>query len=263
MSITDQMTVIKGLSVFALMMMLNACTEKNASGGIGGSGFQVELTSDTSALILEDEGGAPLSITKAEVYVRDIELDLPDDLSCEDLTGTLTEATCSSDEKVVISGPRVINLITGTSRPSLSGVVIPAGLYKRVDIRLDDGKVNEGLIMSGDPLDDRTLVVEADLDTLEVTTRLSLMLKFNEDLRIEDPEGVYVEDGEALLTQLNVAQWFEDIDLASCLSDREVERDDGVLIIDDDEQIEGVCAGIENMIKRHIKESGQLDKRAR
>jgi len=32
-------------------------------------------------------------------------------------------ATCSSDGKVVISGPRVINLITGTSRPSLSGVV--------------------------------------------------------------------------------------------------------------------------------------------
>ena len=263
MSITDQKILIKVLSMFALTIMLSACAEKNVSGGIGGSGFQVELTSDTSALTLEDEGGTPLSITKAEVYVRDIELDLPDDLSCEDLTGTLTEASCTSDQKVVISGPRVINLITGSSRPSLSGVVIPAGLYKRVDIRLDDGKVNGGLIMSGDPLDDKTLAVEADLNLHEVTTRLSLMLKFNEDLRIEDPEGVYVEDGEALLTQLNVAHWFKNIDLASCLNDLEVERDDGVLIIDDDEQLEGECAGIENMIKRHIKESGQLDKGVR
>ena len=264
------------IAVCGLLLTFGCSSDPSNDGGIGGTGISFALSatsSDAAAggdLPATDQGGTVYDVMAGEVFVRDIELDLPDGTRCSDLEDTLVEAVCDvtgdidntpSNDKIRIVGPFAVDLITRTSTPSMSNVRIPAGTYKRIDIRIDDGKPGEAGVESGDPLDDRSIVAEAGFTYKGDPTLLKLSLKINEDVRFEDPDGIVVaEEGEKLLANLDVAAWFTGVDIAACIDDADLDISGGEVIIDDDNSGTGSCSGIENTIKENIKRSGQLDR---
>jgi hypothetical protein len=74
---------------------------------------------------------------------------LPQGSKCEEVRGLLAGAECkggttgSGSGTVLVPGPLVVDLMTGTTTPDLSGLRLPAGNYKRIDFRLDEAKAGE------------------------------------------------------------------------------------------------------------------------
>lgn len=214
-----------------------------------------------------DADGTIFHIDMARGYVRDVELDLPDDSLCDQFEeGMFSEpvACAPGDDKIVISGPFVVDLVNATSTPDLSDVGIPAGVYQRIDIRFDDAEVVDGLVTAEDALNGNTLIMSGTfkfdpLDADEVEKTFEMALKFNEDVRFEGPaEDIVLEDSdEDLVLKLDVAMWFNSLPITTCINDGDlfVDENDHLLITDADG-----CSTIENDLKEAMKTSGQLDK---
>jgi len=194
-----------------------------------------------------DATGALFAIESASAVVRHIRIDLPEELDCEDIEDD-DDATCAEDT-VEITGPFEIDLVTGISTPPLEAIELPLGDWKRVDVRLDDGE--------GDVLDGNTLVASgiASLDSGD--TPFELALKFNEDVRFEDPDGISFGGGDAVLLGLDAGSWFADVPLAECAEDEDLEFSGDTLMIEDGD---GSCSDVENAIKEAMKRSGDLSR---
>jgi hypothetical protein len=215
-----------------------------------------------------DADGTTFFIDTALAYVRDIELDLPAELSCTDfdVEAFVAPVSCINGENVLaVDGPFVIDLIEASSTPPLVDIGLPAGVYERIDIRFDDAEVSEGLITAESPLNENTMYIAGtfvfDLeDVNEVEKTFELALKFNEDVRFEEETGgIELDEGatENLVLMLDVSQWFAALPITTCI-------DDGDLIVDGNSHLlitdSGNCSTIENDLKEAMKTSGQLDK---
>jgi hypothetical protein len=221
----------------------------------------VSLTpgSADTGLALQDEAGADFSMPTALVHLRHIELDLPAGKTCADIEADLVGGECLVEEKIRIQGPFVVDLVTGTSEPDLGATLIPAGTYSRIDIRVDDGDPQEGLIEPGSPLDDYSLVVETKFTYNQEPATLKLSLNFDEDIRIEERAGVAVQADTDLVAEFVVNDWLAGVDIVGCLDSGELVLDEtGTATIDD--SADGACGGIEDIIKNNMKNSGQLDR---
>ena len=167
-----------------------------------------------------------------------------------------------SEDKISIDGPFVINLMTGESTPAIGEFTIQSGLYKRIDVRLDDSKATDGLVDSSDVLFENTLVVAGNFDYDNVLGRsFSIILKFNEDVRFEEPGGILIDENALndVVLNLLVDEWLQGIDITTCLEDGDLILDgDGNLLIDDGAG-GGNCNDIEGIIKSNIKNNYDLD----
>ena len=88
---------------------------------------------------------------------------------------------------------------------------------------------------------------------------LNLNLDFNEDIRIEDPQGLTVDADSDLIAEFVVNNWLGGVDLGSCIDDEDVSIEGSTVVIDDS-STSGSCSDIENIIKENMKNSGQLDR---
>lgn len=210
-----------------------------------------------NSLTISDDGATPFTFTSAQIHLRDIELDLADG-DCDDVEG----ATCS-EQSVKIEGPFVVDLLTGVSTPSLADVRVPAGIYKRIDFRIDDARIEQGLVDAASPLANRSMVASASFQHDGETMSLDLLLRFNEDIRVEDPAGIDVSgDAAALLTRFDASLWLDGLDIEDCLARGELAvTPTGVRLDDNASSGTGGCSDIENVIKRNIKTAAQLDRR--
>ncbi|MBW2391200.1 MAG: hypothetical protein JRG89_22600 [Deltaproteobacteria bacterium] len=215
-----------------------------------------------------DADGTTFHIDMARGYLRDIELDLADGEMCDQFEeGMFSEpVSCApGDDKIVISGPFMVDLVNAISEPDLKNVGIPGGLYQRIDVRFDDAEVADGLVTVDDPLNENTLIMSGTFkfdpeDAGEVEKTFEMALKFNEDVRFEGPaEDIVLDDSDAedLVLRLDVAMWFNALPITTCI-------DDGDLVVDDDNHLviadSGNCSTVENDLKEAMKTSGQLDK---
>ncbi len=257
---------MKGLiQLLFIGALISACSDDpTAPAGDGMVTFSMKLSSSTGStskstlssavadtiFFVTDLSGTLFSIKEARVSVRHIQFDFPDGV-----TDTLTE------DKVSIDGPFVINLMTGESTPVIGEFTIEPGLYKRIDVRLDDSKASNGLVDSSDALFENTLVVAGNFDYDNVNGRsYSMVLKFNEDVRFEEPGGILIDEESLNNVVLNllVDEWLQGIDITSCLDDGDLILDgDGNLLIDDGSG-GGNCADIEGIIKSNIKNNYDL-----
>lgn len=226
-----------------------------------GAGISVAALKQNDATpVAMDSAGTAFTMEQGLLHLRHIELDLPSSRSCSDLADQLVGATChngntASDEaKIRIAGPIVVDLVAGTSTPSLADVVIPDGTYRRVDLRVDDGLPSQGVVTPGSPLDDNALAVIATFQYEGAAATLDLRLNFDEDIRIEQPGGVTVAAGEDLVARFAIANWLGSVDLAACVAT--LTPDAGRFVVDD--RNDGACMGIEDTVKRTMKESGDL-----
>ena len=224
-----------------------------ASGG-GTVGLSVQAVSDTTdpALDFVDDGGVVYGVQTATLNLRNIEIDLPDGMVCADIAGQLSgPAVCDdspgSSDKIRIQGPFVIDLVAGTSTPTLDDVRIPAGVYKRIDFRVDPNAADESLGLT------------ADFTHMGTDYLLDLSLAFNEDIRIEDPAGIELTPDTDLMADLVLDTWLAGVDLGACIEANEVDIV-GTTVVVTDSSATGACSGIEDTIKTNMKTSGQLDK---
>ena len=255
--------IIQFLFVAAIF---TACSDDpTAPAGDGTATFTMQLSSSTGSaskstlnsvvtdtiFSVTDLSGTLFSIKEARVSVRNIQFDFPDGV-----VDTLGE------DKISIDGPFVIDLMTGVSTPAISEFTIEPGIYKRIDVRLDDSKASDGLVDSSDALFENTLVVAGNFDYDDATGRsFSIVLKFNEDVRFEEPGGIVIDEDALnnVVINLLVDEWLQGIDITTCLDDGDLTFDnDGNLLIDDSSG-GGSCQDIEGIIKTNIKNNFDLD----
>ena len=243
-------------ALLALMALAIGCSEDDPTAGthIGNPG-DLDFRA-TSALRAED--GAPASrdakgefygLREARINLRDIELDLPDGVGCAELEGALVGASCEGD-KIRVEGPLLIDLLEGSAQPSIAEVRIPPLTYKRVDYRIDDAED----LPDGHVLEDHSFYVAAGFERDGQPLELRILLKFNEDARVEAPIGVALPGGGRLTVNFDAAQWLSDVPIGDCLDDGDLEIDNGVVLVDEDSD----CGEIEGTIKDNIKSSTAL-----
>jgi hypothetical protein len=122
----------------AMMILTAACADDAGTAGLAMSA----LSRDGKAPVPTDTVGTSFTLQQGLLHLRHIEIDLPQGQRCADLGDTLAGATCrdpsvaGEEAKIRIAGPIVVDLVAGTSTPTLANVVIPAGSYKRIDLRV-------------------------------------------------------------------------------------------------------------------------------
>lgn len=205
--------------------------------------ISVALTSGAASggILQAPEGsGALVTVSSASITVRDIEIDLPDGRSCEDLDpGVVVEPLRCSDDKLHLDGPYRFDLVSQTSEPPLDDVVIPEGVYKRVDLRLDPDVAT----------DERSLTLAGDVDGAP----FDLALPINEDARFENEGGLHIGGVDQILAHLDLGAVMADVPLSDCLSDLSAD-DDGVTYITEDG-----CKDVEDSLKDSLKNTFDLD----
>lgn len=241
----------------AALVLVAGCADDSGTAGIAMSA----LSRDGKAPVPTDKAGTAFTMQQGLLHLRHIELDLPSGMTCAGLADQLVGATCKDasvageEAKIRIAGPIVVDLVAGTSTPSLAGVVIPAGTYRRIDLRVDDGVPSQGVVTAGSPLDRNALAVIATFDHRGAQATLDLRLNFNEDIRIEQPGGVAVAPGDDLVARFAASNWLAGVNLGGCVDTLTATA--GRYVVDD--RNDGACAGIEDTVKRAMKESGDLD----
>lgn len=237
-----------------------------ASQGLAGDELGAGLT-------VTDEEGTVYTLVSTKVNLRDIELDLPRGVRCNEIAAELAGgARCGSDndgaddsgsddsgsddsgngggDKIKIDGPFLVDLLAGTSTPSLDAVRVPALDYDRIDFRIEPS--------DGGELAGASWVTEATFTRDGAPASLALSLRFNEDLRVERPGGVQVDPSAPLLVRFDVTGWLSGVGLAECVASGEADAAGGVVI--DDRTDGGACGDVEGAIKEAVKRSMQLDR---
>lgn len=181
-----------------------------------------------------DSDGVSFALAEARVVVRDVELYLPDGLTCAAVAGSYSGATCAAgDDKLEVTGPFVVDLLTGASTPSLEGVKVPPLRWRRVDYRLDDA--DETLLPAGDPLLGSTFYLRAVFDQAGTPSELRGALRFNEVVRVEDAAGIQLPEGGKLFVELDAGLWLAQAPVSTCIESGELPLMDGVATLHDDD----------------------------
>lgn len=181
---------------------------------------------------------ALVEVNAATLSVRDIEIDLPDGRTCADLPpGAVVEPLLCESDKLRLEGPYTFDLVNRTASPPLDDVVIPAGTYDRVDLRLDPDSApsEQSFTMSG-------TVDGAPFD---------LALPINEDARFENESGLRLDSWHQLAAHLDLGALMADVPLADCVSDL---GEEGVASVTEDR-----CKDVEDTLKDALKNTFDLD----
>ena len=235
--------------------------------------FQAVEGSSGAALTTSDAAGTPIEVTTAWVNIGEIEIELPEGLTCDAVTDPLPEsATCEcemeEDEtetecEITFEGDVLFDLLTGTATPAIGTFSIPSGIVKEIEVEIDD-VAEDATLPDGVPstLAGHSLVVEGTTTLDGTPTPFSLRLDFNEEVEFEELSGLEISEAVALnqiLVTFNVDSWLAGVDLAACVAEGDVAMVDGTIIIDED-STSGDCSDIENVIKDNIEASGTLEK---
>jgi len=192
---------------------------------------------------IADVSGTVFTITEARANVRHIQFDLPD--SSQDST-----------RQISLDGPFIVDLIDGVAVPAIGAFEVPADIYKRIDVRLDDTRSEDGLIALSDPLLDNTLMISGTFDYNGNPERgFTIILKLNEDVRFENPNGIVIREGETnnVILNLNVGEWLENIDITQCLNDGDMQLETNGDLVINDHNGNGDCDNLEQKLKTNIK----------
>lgn len=260
-----------------IVAALGGCS--NADSSNVAVGVQLALTSsaesqakaDGSALVAREAQGGEFAIEHARAVIERIELYLPEGQSsmgkdkCDDSHGTSCDDDVEADDsssgaddsaKITIRGPFVVDLVDGTSTPEIANVMVPAGHYRRVDVRFsNDG---HGKLDESDPLHDLTFVADGKFTPNGAGAMpFNLALDFNEDARFESATGIDIgeESAQAVLLKLDVSKWFGALPIGNCMEQGDLAADSGTLVIDERAQ----CSHVERDLKDAIKTSGRLE----
>lgn len=210
-----------------------------------GKASSAVLRNEDGTFTVRDSSGAALILTSIDARVGMIEFDLPDGIDC----GRAEGASCENGE-VFIKGAYAMDLMTGKSTPALEKIRLPEGLYKTVGLELDGSGDAPNMVISG-----RTDTAKGPV------RRFALKLRLPNGLGFEKPEGFRITAGvmNTVLMQLEVDNWLQGVDLASCLDTTSAVPDSsGIRNLEGD----GFCGGAGLRIRRNIEASGEIENEA-
>jgi len=247
------MKTVLNIFLIILTTYLMACSETESTATE--ASFSMQLSNSSQAkrtadsFSITDAGGTTFVITEARANVRHIEFDMP-------------SGSTDSTKKFIIDGPFVIDLMNGTSMPAVGDFEIKPGIYKRIDVRLDDSKLSDGLISNSDDLMNATLILKGTFNYNSTPGRnFTLILKFNEDIRFQEAGGIIVREDQAneVIINLHVDEWLQDVNITDCINTDELILDVNGDLHFDDNNVNDNCDAIEKTLKKNIKTKYVLD----
>jgi len=250
---------------FTAAIALGACSGLETGNGRDAPILVAALT--TSDVDPVDRDGKSFALETVRAGVERIEIHLPDGVGCAGLPGLVDGSTGDSephtsvcaggDDTIRLNGPWVVDLSSGAATPAIPAVSVPAGSYRRIDVRFAPVDPRDGAVGDDDPLADETLVATGTASLDDGVQPFRLALAFHEDARFDADEGVSLalDQTTDVLLELDPSAWFATIPLAECAEDGDLEVVDGVLVLSDGG---GSCSAVEGAIKDAIKASGEL-----
>jgi hypothetical protein len=197
---------------------------------------------------IRDAGGSVFTVRTGYANVGRIKIALPDGIGCSEAD----ETACESGE-ARIDGPWVSDLMTGKWLPDPGAVRIPAGAYKRLEVRLEA----QQMAGAGAPdLGYHSLVFGGTFAWSGRADRpFTVALDFDEDERFESPTGFPVAEGStSIIIALDIARWLSQANLTACLENGSLPLDSaGGFALGKD----GGC-GVGQELKDAIKASGSV-----
>jgi hypothetical protein len=201
-----------------------------------------------------DSRGVPFTLDTVRAFVARVDFELPAGTTCADVAAALVGGTCDTD-RIRFRGPWVVDLRTGAAVPPMDGLSLPAGLYRRVEVRLEVADSRD--VEAGDPLAGHSVEGEG---TFGEGRPFVLRLAIDRDARFESPGGVDVSaDGvRKFVLKLDPASWFADLPVSACADNGELPVVDGKVVVGGDPD-DGLCEDLEDVIEDRIKDSGRID----
>lgn len=198
-----------------------------------------------------DLGGTVFTIRSSLANIGHVKFKLPDGIDCSDAP----ESECEVGD-IKVPGPFVADVMAGTLVPDLGAFKVPAGLYRRVEIRLE-------ALEAGKPAPDprlvgNSMIIAGTFDYAGKSDRaFSLALDFDEEVRFESGTMTVKEDIlNKLLLLFNVDEWLASANITKCLEDSTLVLDpQGGLHLNEDNE----CEGLEQVLKEGVKASGDLE----
>jgi hypothetical protein len=156
--------------------------------------------------------------------------------------------------KIQFKGSFTVDLTSGASTPPLEGLLVPEGIYKRVDVRIDDKESAD----PQDPLSGLSFLAYGVYSNGTSTVSFKIALRFNEDIRFETQDGISIGSGgmKDFLVQFPVSTWLSGVDFAGCL-EQNLKEGDTFVVIDEKNQGSSECP-IEEGLKEAFKKSHRL-----
>lgn len=230
-------------STLALAAGLGGCAGVDTGNG---APARIQMALSVGEVPPVDQGGATFQVEAASLFVRHLELYLPAGLGCADVAPLGLPAGVSCDlEKLRVTGPFRVNLLTGVATPPLPSLTVPAGTYSRVDVRFEE-----------DELTDVTLVASGTVPVDGVSRPWRLAVELDEDVRFE---GMTIDALEGALARallgLDMSQWFAALPLSACAAAGTLPVEGGVIVLSDGDE---ACVDIEDVIKAAIRGSAVL-----
>lgn len=221
--------------------------DKGGSGGGKGGDDSSHSGKDDSTDDAADDKGVDSSDDAADDKGVDSSDDVADDKG-DDMSDD--DSATGNGDKITIRGPFIIDLVDGSSTPSIADIKVPAGHYRRVDVRFsNDG---HGKLGANDPLNGNTFVADGTFTPNGGEAMpFSVALDFNEEARFESKAGfdISAQAASDVLLKLDISSWFSALPVSEC-------AESGAIAID-----EKSSCHFEQDLKDAIKSSGRLEHR--
>lgn len=272
---------IKITMLIPLMVLLYACADTTDQAQLDGDPSQTSLSMKISTTNLSSNGlfqalitSERLHLTKAVACIEEIELKLPDGITCEEAGFTAQPNLVCEEEleeedgqtytesKIKAYGPFRFDLLTGTSTPSLSNITIPSGIYREIEFEFNGG------CSLGDEI---SIVLEGTAkDSMDTMHPFLMELDYDDELEIESETKVEVLENQSneVLTTLVVEDWFVEADWIECIENENLTPiGEGVYVLNENTEGLGVCSdiyddildGIEDALEFEDDDSGNDD----
>lgn len=249
--------------VAAVMVIHNsvACSEVASSAKEFGT-VDVNLVLGEAGVPSPSDAASPgavgLRAETALAFIRHVEFYLPEGQCAGGEVGSPDASDSGCQDKIRVEGPWVVDLMTGVATPSMDQIRVPAGAYRRVDVRFEDADKNaaNGIVVP-DELHSWTLVATGEYAG-EAAAAFDMRLKFNGDARFQSQAGIVVsaEGAREMTMALDVERWFSVVSLDDCFAKDRLTVADDVLLIEDQGRR---CNSVENAIKTVMKHPHRLD----
>ena len=221
------------------MQLANNTTSLKASGAFSAATAPLTFSDDQTTF----------TITDARMNIRDIRFDTS---NVDGVVGTTQ----------TVAGPYVMNLLTGTALPNNIVFDLPTGNYQRVDIRLDESNIEDGLLAPDDALLGKALIVSGTHDYTGVADgTFTMTIQISEDIRFEPTNGFAVDadTGANVTLTYKVTDWLEDantgtkINLTACIFENGLMDNTNHISLTESTQCTGITESIGNIIKENMK----------
>jgi hypothetical protein len=238
---------------FTAKSLADTTLPKSAAGLAKNSG--VVIRNPDGTFTIHDASGSPLILTAIEADIERIRFELPENVSCKQVPGTV----CDSGE-VAIKRIFNLDLMTGKATPALDRIQLPEGLYRKAELGLVEGVEGHSNSGDGSGSSKPNLVIKGHTDSAQGSVKaFALKLDLSEGLDFEKPDGfrIAADSLNAILIQLSVDNWLQGVELVKCIEAADPASDSaGVRILSGD----GLCGGEGLRIRRNIEASGEIDK---